>query len=247
MEWRKFSVLSIALVLAAAMLAEAQRPGLFTTLQTTSTGASSLLVGCAANVSTACSGSIKSGTIAITAAIPSVLMDESDATATNRVWRFTPNGEALVLQALSDDASTGNTIFQVERTGTTVDSFTVAPAFVASGTLTGSSALYLTNTQNITTTSGANAITTLAATTVMLRITTGGSGADDDITAINGGAAGRHLWVCWVAETGAGDGPLTSSPGGFIAGLVSGVWTLGQCNELVYDGTSSTWRATSYF
>lgn len=64
-------------------------------------------------------------TIAMSSANPVLSMNESDASANNKYWRFIANGEQLILQAGNDALSAFGGVWSVDRTGSTIDSFNV--------------------------------------------------------------------------------------------------------------------------
>lgn len=68
---------------------------------------------------------IETGATTWTSTSPQLLLTESDAAANNKIWDFVASGESLLLRTLTDALSAA-TIFSVERTGGTVDSFTLA-------------------------------------------------------------------------------------------------------------------------
>lgn len=60
--------------------------------------------------------------LTISSAQPNLFLNETDAAADNRLWRFVASGEEFVFQARNDALSSGGDILVVNRTGTTVDS-----------------------------------------------------------------------------------------------------------------------------
>lgn len=166
-------------------------------------------------------------------------MIESDAGADSKRWYLRANGGAWSLSAQNDSGDGANVMFTVGRSG-------ISPT-----TTSFSTAIALATVQNLTTTSGSQDVT-LNSGVSMLRVTTGGDASDDLISHISGGVAGRILYVCWIAETTGGDGPVTLEQVGTGTDanrIVTGGGAsftplgLGSCVELIYDGTSSRWRA----
>lgn len=72
---------------------------------------------------------------------PLLTITEADASADNRIWRFTAQNENLLIQTQNDANSVISTALQIDRTGTAVDSVTLgAPLMFGSGSVCGSSA-----------------------------------------------------------------------------------------------------------
>jgi hypothetical protein len=55
--------------------------------------------------------------------IPRITMIETDGSANNKRWAFAAELENLTLQVVNDAVSVGTTVWDVDRTGTTVDAF----------------------------------------------------------------------------------------------------------------------------
>lgn len=62
---------------------------------------------------------------------PRLTLNETDAAANNRLWRIGTSSETLVWGTRNDADSAGSDFFSVDRTGTTVDSVTLAATTVA--------------------------------------------------------------------------------------------------------------------
>lgn len=122
---------------------------------------------------------LAAGTFRITNAIPQAIFIESDATADNGRWQFNVNNEAFYLQAVNDANTVGPVVFQVDRTGTVVDSLTLA-------TTLGSSKACAVGFTRITPNSCSDSTPTVAALT------------RDSCTAVAASAAdskAEHLWL----------------------------------------------------
>lgn len=64
------------------------------------------------------------------ATAPSLTLEETDASANNKIWRLRANTEKLLIELLSDDEGTVTTIAELTRTGTTPGSLNFAGQYL---------------------------------------------------------------------------------------------------------------------
>lgn len=57
--------------------------------------------------------------------VPALLFTELDGSADNKNWNLVVNGERLFLQVVNDAKTASSNIFEVDRTGTTIDLFNI--------------------------------------------------------------------------------------------------------------------------
>ena len=62
---------------------------------------------------------------------PRIMLEEQGVTADNGTWRLLADGEAFFLDVMNDAQSSGASVFAVQRTGNTIDSFAIAAPLTA--------------------------------------------------------------------------------------------------------------------
>lgn len=89
----------------------------------------------------------------ISRSIPSLDFIQTNASLDNKVWRHVVNNENYTLQLVNDANTVTPNIIEIQRTGTTVDAFTIASSNITlNGTATSLTAAPGTNTTQLATT-----------------------------------------------------------------------------------------------
>jgi hypothetical protein len=103
------------------------------------------------------------GNLEISSTSPTLTLNESDASANNANWDFYVSGEQFAFRTVNDAYTSSQLIFTVDRTGETVDNFSIRSGNVAIGNVTPASKLHVVGdltvasaTTATTATAGAN-------------------------------------------------------------------------------------------
>lgn len=248
----RFFILWATVLLGFAALGDAQRPSIFTTVQTTSTGASSLLVGCAAGVTSGCTGGIKSGDVVLTNAqgqvstftiSPSagVLLETKSSSGKKAYVGMVETGAGAWYQGVDG----GDTSLYTRPTSVTT---TYGQKLTTGGSVTYAGNITLSGVQDVTLSAGGNT-PNLSVDTHMLRVTTSGAanlyGLTSSVT-----PQGRTLVICFISSGGTfqvmhDNAGASADDRFYVSGGLDKAVPLYGCFTATYDATSSRWRTSA--
>lgn len=152
------------------------------------------------------SGTFGTPAVAISSAIPMLVIDESDGASDNKSWQHLANSEQYLFRTATDNAGSAANIFTVDRTGTTVDRV----AFPTDG---GSKSFVIGTPQAVTFGNHRTEISTNSTNTALAVSNTGTA----TTMAVNNSGAGDQTYITFFTGASTRGSISYNSGGGVVA------------------------------